>query len=217
MMNVEELHAVDRVAARWAHRRWGTLRWVFRSETAVWVILCVGLVAGCRTEAPPSGGAVSSSAPSALGTTVLGGKGAAPTASVRKDEGAMAQVEEVDTEKEPPPSGAPQKAWGDVSPPRAAVELSQDARIDPVEVQRTVDGRFERLKPCLREDTTVRVSMKIDAGGVIGQTRVLASQPDSPLLRDCVAAALNGGRVANSQGTNGKPITMKLILRKDGE
>lgn len=101
-------------------------------------------------------------------------------------------------------------------PPRAAVELPPNAKLDAFELQRAIDGRFGKLQLCIREDTTAKVSLKVASSGELTQVKVLSSTPDSPLLRDCVAAALSGTRVANSRGSDDKPVVMTLALRRGG-
>jgi hypothetical protein len=113
----------------------------------------------------------------------------------------------------PDPEGLPTDGR---RPPRAAVELPPNAKLDAFELQRAIDGRFGKLALCIREDTTAKVSLKVASSGELIQVKVLSSTPDSPLLRDCVAAALSGTRVASSRGSDDKPVVMTLALRKGG-
>lgn len=153
-------------------------------------VLCVGLGCGCYA-APAEDKALPTSASAAAATD--------------------AQEKEVLVPELIPHPGRPEG-----NKPHAAVELPPNAKLDAVELQRAIDGRFGKLQGCIREDSVAKVSMKVAAGGELTQVRVLTSQPDSPILRDCVETALKGTRLANSRGSDDRPVVVTLSLRKDG-
>jgi hypothetical protein len=191
-------------------------------------VLCVGLGCGCYA-APAEDKALPASASAAVVTDAPTDQGDAETPvdlseAAKKDGKRIGRgVNEKSQDEgflvpEPIP-GAPnpeRPEWGDKAKPRAAVELPPNAKLDAGELQRAIDGRFGKLQDCIREDSVAKVSMKVAAGGELTQVRVLTSQPDSPILRDCVETALKGTRLANSRGSDDRPVVVTLSLRKDG-
>jgi hypothetical protein len=96
----------------------------------------------------------------------------------------------------------------------AAVASPLQGQVQEADLRSVLDANSPAMERCLREDTVLDVTMKVQPSGELSEVSVTKSQPDVPLARDCVASVLRKLRLGNVRGGEATVVSLKLKLRK---
>ncbi len=98
----------------------------------------------------------------------------------------------------------------------AAVASPLKGEVADADIRAAVDSKADAMSRCLNADTVIEASLKVMPSGDITDVSITKSQPDEPIVRDCVASILRSARVQNVRGGQPTALSIKLVLRKSG-
>lgn len=98
----------------------------------------------------------------------------------------------------------------------AAVASPLKGEVADADLRAAVDAKADAMSRCLNADTVIEASIKVMPSGDLTDVSITKSQPDEPIVRDCVASILRSARVQNVRGGQPTALSIKLVLRKGG-
>lgn len=121
-------------------------------------------------------------------------------------------------DRRPRPSEDPIAASPEPTPLSASTEDSQ-GRLKREQVQEVLAKHRDDFRPCIREDSVVRIDATITTSGAVAEAKSNKSTPDDPKLRECVVAAFSKLTFptdwAQAGTQDGTRLSLDLRLRKE--
>ena len=90
-----------------------------------------------------------------------------------------------------------------------------EGRIEPSSVEKTLSENQEKLRACIRTDTSAVVKLKVQPSGRVTESKV-KTVPHDGFVRDCLAAALQRVSFPRLSGAEPASFSVDLRLKKEG-